>query len=155
VNDYSLVVPTSAHIILIYISPYLASTCFGWSPFSGSLQPILIFTCCNFSHNLYIHIHSIVLLWVLSCLLHDDGGQPKHVAAVGIICARDCNNQQTFLCDQNPVYFLWRTKEMFIYYINELNAAIFRLKATHVDSWTHNHVNLFPVCVKWYAVFVG
>ena len=29
--QYSLLVPTNAHIILIYISPYRAPTCFGWS----------------------------------------------------------------------------------------------------------------------------
>ena len=32
--QYSLLVPTNAHIILIYISPYRAPTCFGWSPSS-------------------------------------------------------------------------------------------------------------------------
>ena len=36
---YNLLAPGNVHIIYIYISPYLASTCFGWSPFSGSWQP--------------------------------------------------------------------------------------------------------------------
>jgi hypothetical protein len=36
---YNLLVPTAAHIILIYISHYLATTCFGWSLSSGSSQP--------------------------------------------------------------------------------------------------------------------
>jgi len=39
VNDYNLLVPTNAHIILLYISLYLAPTCFSWSPSSGSSQP--------------------------------------------------------------------------------------------------------------------
>jgi len=38
VNDYSLLVPTDAHTALIYISPYLAHTCFGWSSSSGISQ---------------------------------------------------------------------------------------------------------------------
>jgi len=32
-------VQTDAHIILTYISPYLAPTSFGWLPSSGSSQP--------------------------------------------------------------------------------------------------------------------
>jgi hypothetical protein len=39
VNHYNLLVPTNAHNILIYISPHLAATCFGWPPSSGSSQP--------------------------------------------------------------------------------------------------------------------
>jgi len=39
VNDNSLLVPTNAYIILIYITCYLAPTCFSWSPFSGSSEP--------------------------------------------------------------------------------------------------------------------
>jgi hypothetical protein len=39
VNDYYLLVPINAHIMPIYISPYLAATCFGWSPSSGSSLP--------------------------------------------------------------------------------------------------------------------
>jgi len=30
-NNFSLLVPTNAHITLIYTPPYLAATCFGWS----------------------------------------------------------------------------------------------------------------------------
>jgi hypothetical protein len=32
-------VPTDAHVLLIYISPYLAPACFDWSPSLGSLWP--------------------------------------------------------------------------------------------------------------------
>jgi hypothetical protein len=40
-NHYNLLVPTNACTILIilYISPHLAATCFGRSPSSGSSQP--------------------------------------------------------------------------------------------------------------------
>ena len=38
-SNYSLLVQTDAHIILIYISPYLAFTSFGWLSSSGSSQP--------------------------------------------------------------------------------------------------------------------
>ena len=38
VSDHKLLVQTKAHT-LIYISPHLAATCFGWSPSSGSSQP--------------------------------------------------------------------------------------------------------------------
>jgi hypothetical protein len=34
----SLLVPKNACIRLIYMSPYLAATCFGWWPFLGSSQ---------------------------------------------------------------------------------------------------------------------
>jgi len=37
VNDYSHLVPTNARILLIYVSPYLAPTFFGWLPSSGSV----------------------------------------------------------------------------------------------------------------------
>jgi len=38
VNDYSLLAPTNARILLIYIAPYLAATCFILSPYSWSSQ---------------------------------------------------------------------------------------------------------------------
>ena len=38
-NHYDLLVPTNAHIILIYVSPHLAATRFDRSPSSGSSQP--------------------------------------------------------------------------------------------------------------------
>jgi len=69
VNDYYLLISINAHIMLIYISPYLAPTCFSWSPSSGSswqnslkLTPInsncLItldnqFTNCHLSYSIY------------------------------------------------------------------------------------------------------
>jgi len=37
--DCILLVPTNAHIIPIYISPYLAATCFDQSPSTGGSQP--------------------------------------------------------------------------------------------------------------------
>jgi len=39
VSDHKLLVLTNAHITLIYISPHLVATCFGWSPSSVSSQP--------------------------------------------------------------------------------------------------------------------
>jgi len=39
VNDYNVLVPTNAHMVLLYIAPYLAATCFSWSPSSGSSKP--------------------------------------------------------------------------------------------------------------------
>ena len=36
---FSLLVLTNAHIFVIYISPYVAPMCFGWSPCSGSSKP--------------------------------------------------------------------------------------------------------------------
>ena len=36
--QYSLLVPTNAHIIQIYISHYQAPTCFGWSPSSVNVK---------------------------------------------------------------------------------------------------------------------
>jgi hypothetical protein len=38
-SHYSLLVPTNAHIVLIYVSPYLAPRGFDWSPSSGTSQP--------------------------------------------------------------------------------------------------------------------
>jgi len=38
-SHYSLLVPTNAHTVLIYIPPFLAPTCFGWLPSSGNSQP--------------------------------------------------------------------------------------------------------------------
>jgi hypothetical protein len=38
-DTYSLLAPSNAHIIQLYISPYPTATCFGWSPTSGSSQP--------------------------------------------------------------------------------------------------------------------
>jgi hypothetical protein len=37
--NYCVLVQMDAHIILTYISPYLAPTSFGWLPSSGSSQP--------------------------------------------------------------------------------------------------------------------
>ena len=42
VNDYSLLVPKDASIMLIYTSLYLASACFGWSPSLGSFTTKLL-----------------------------------------------------------------------------------------------------------------
>lgn len=36
VNDHSILVLTNVHIILTYVSPYLAATCFSWLPSSRS-----------------------------------------------------------------------------------------------------------------------
>jgi len=45
-----VIMQTDAHIILIYISPYLAPTSFGWLPSSGSSQPnSLKVTAANYS----------------------------------------------------------------------------------------------------------
>lgn len=38
-RDYNLIVPTSTHILLVYIVPYPAATCFVLSLFSGSSNP--------------------------------------------------------------------------------------------------------------------
>ena len=49
VYQFNLLVPTNAPIVLIYISPYLVATCFGWSPSSvhvnNSKKPINKFMC--------------------------------------------------------------------------------------------------------------
>jgi len=37
-NDYNPLLQTNEHTVLIYIAHYLAATCFGRSPSSGSAQ---------------------------------------------------------------------------------------------------------------------
>ena len=39
VNNYGFLAPRNVHVLLIYISPYLAPTFFGWSPSSESSNP--------------------------------------------------------------------------------------------------------------------
>ena len=74
VNDYSLLVPTDAHIVLIYISPYLAYTCFSWSPSSGISQPNSLKTaavnyslwCYTCKCTYYVKIYNICRVWYMT-----------------------------------------------------------------------------------------
>jgi len=43
--DNNFLVPTNELIVLVYISPCLAPTCFCWSPSSGSSQPNIRLRC--------------------------------------------------------------------------------------------------------------
>ena len=61
----------NVHIIPIYFSPYLDATCFRWSPSSCSSQP----------NSLKLTSFIVVSFTIFGCELHEDGDQPKHVAA--------------------------------------------------------------------------